>query len=912
MDDAVAADRPLTDIQPKEIGRYLIGTRIGAGAMGVVYRAYDPRLDRKVALKLLRSDVSRGQTGDRLRTRMESEAKALARLAHPNVVTVYDVGTSDDGVFVAMEHIDGLTVKQWLLKEQPHWRQILEVFQQAVEGLAAAHEAGVVHRDFKPSNVMVGKDGRVRVLDFGVALTKKQRAGALSHDRNGEPAVDKRGSEGTIGTPAYIAPELYAGSEASSASDQFSFCASLYESLYGERPFAGQTTTEYQAQAAAGEVRVAPHNSKVPLWLRRIVLKGLQPDPKLRYPSLGALLRDLGDDPRIRWRRRLLAASVATLVVLAGVTTARLLQLQSKLYASGTTKLEGVWDEQRRQQVRKAFAESGWRYAPTSFATVEGMLDSYSEQWLVLYTEVCEASGRFRGGPDEVHRQRLACLDDRLAELRTMTSALSEADADLVRRAVEVTGQLPQVQICAENVALLGRLRGPEIEANPDDIRELRDKLAKARTMWLVGSSNKGFELAKWASERSIELGTRVIEAESKLLLASYYSVAPIGPVDEEVRRLCYESIWIAEAEHADVTVARAWSLLLQSIDPADSEESIHRIIGFARAANERIGPHNDLWAYFWASLGTAATKRGLYDQASEHLRQAIDLRVQAGDKGGMGYVSNLNDLAGNLISQGKHSEAIAILKEALTLKQTLLGSTHEGVATTLGNLGLAYAAIGSYDEAAAMYNQAMSIYEGSSRSFRLDLAHTHNLMGSLEWRRKRYQASLQHLQAALEIQREEIGERHIATAVTLNNIGELYETIDDPNHAIESYRSALEIEEEKLPPGHPYLAYPLTGIGRVHLTQGQPRAALPFLERALAIRTSRSGRPIDLADTSFALARALTETGDIERARELAEQALVSFKEAGNDGVEQIAEVEDLLQQLTDRLGGNSSRGDD
>jgi tetratricopeptide (TPR) repeat protein len=904
-----AAEQPLPSTQPKEVGRYLIGTRIGAGAMGVVYRAYDPRLDRKVALKLLRSNVSQCKSGDKLRSRMESEAKALARLAHPNVVTVYDVGTSHNSVFVAMEHIDGLTAKQWLIKEQPDWRQILEVFLQAGKGLAAAHEAGVVHRDFKPSNVMVGKDGRVRVLDFGVAVTKQLRTDALSQDQSDLPSVaSHQGSEeGAIGTPAYIAPELYSGGKASSSSDQFSFCASLYESLYSERPFAGQTATEYQAQTAAGEVRAAPTGSKVPLWLRRVVLKGLHPDPEQRYPSFGSLLKDLGDDPGIRWRRRLLAAAVGALVVLAGVTTVRMLQLQTGLYESGTTKLEGVWDEQRRQQIRSAFTESGWGFAPASFATVEGMLDNYSEQWLVLYTEAREASGRFRGGPEEVHKQRLACLDDRLAELRAMTSALAEADDELIRRSVEVTGQLQRVTTCSEDIGHMGRLRGPESEANPDDVRELRDKLAEARTLWLVGDNDKGFELAQWSSDRAAELGERYIEAESKLQLARYHTLEPMGsPVDEQ-RRLSYESLWIAEAEHADVTAAHAWSLLLQSIRPEDSEEYVYRTIRFARAAHERIGPDSDLWTVFYGCLAKAKSERGLYDEAAEHYRQAISLREQIGSANNIGYVANLNDLAGALIRQGEYSESIPILDQALALKRSLLGGNHEGVASTLANLGLAHAAMGKYDEAAAMYNQAMEIYAGAFRPFRAAVARLHNSLGSLEWRRKRYQASLQHLLAALAIQREELGPRNIMTAVTLNNIGELYETIDDPEQAMESYRLALEIEEEKLPPGHPYLAYPLTGIGRVHLTQKKPRAAIPFLERALVIRTSRSGRPIDLADTCLALARALTETGDTQRARELTEQALVSFREAGNDGIERIDEAEELLQQLADQLGSRS-----
>src|SRR5262245_37690244 len=208
--------------------------------MGVVYAAYDPELDRRVALKLLHAGGS-----VEARKRLLREAQAMARLAHPNVIAVHDVGTWGDEVFVAMEFVEGPTLAERVRDEEPGWREVLDLYLQAGEGLAAAHVAGIVHRDFKPQNALVGRDGRVRVLDFGLA----RGTGALP-PREAEEGPDSGAAPGLLvtpltrsgsrmGTPAYMSPEQFEGLPADELSDQFSFCVALYEALYGERPFGG-------------------------------------------------------------------------------------------------------------------------------------------------------------------------------------------------------------------------------------------------------------------------------------------------------------------------------------------------------------------------------------------------------------------------------------------------------------------------------------------------------------------------------------------------------------------------------------------------------------------------------------------------------------------------------------------------
>lgn len=349
---------------PGAIGRYRITRKIGEGGMGVVYAGFDPELQRDVAVKLIRSGQFRGNAqlaGDRLRR----EAQITAQLAHPNVVTIYDVGESEDGVYIAMELVDGPSLARWIRQDARAWREVVSMFFGAGRGLAAAHDAGLIHRDFKPSNVLVG-DRRARVVDFGLAHDGPVRSRAISPTadvlstapsesgrgrlddvlttssvttttngagdvsvtisslRDSAPAGDVESTitgdpmtvtvegddpmtvEGSVtttghfvGTPAYMAAEQFLGADADARSDQFSLCVSLYEGLYGERPFAGRTASEIARNVVAGNIRPIPGRARVPGWIRNILLRGLDPDPARRHESVKALLASVWFTARI-------------------------------------------------------------------------------------------------------------------------------------------------------------------------------------------------------------------------------------------------------------------------------------------------------------------------------------------------------------------------------------------------------------------------------------------------------------------------------------------------------------------------------------------------------------------------------------------------------------------------------------
>ncbi len=307
-----------------KIGRFVVVRELGAGGMGAVYAAHDPQLDRQVALKVMRE--SRGDEEDRVR--MLREGQAMARVTHANVITVYEVGTEGDTVFLAQELLDGGTLATWLDAARPQ-DAILDKFIAAGRGLAAAHTAGLVHRDFKPDNVLLGKDGRVRVADFGLArssialgaidaLAVTTRGGGpprTETDLTASPMSDLTRTGTVMGTPMFMAPEQHKGERADARSDQFAFCVSLYHALYKAWPYEGKTAPALAQNVIDGRLEPAPKSSTVPAPLRKVLLRGLATDPAARYPTMEALLADL--ERIIRPPQKSRAVWLVPLVVLA-------------------------------------------------------------------------------------------------------------------------------------------------------------------------------------------------------------------------------------------------------------------------------------------------------------------------------------------------------------------------------------------------------------------------------------------------------------------------------------------------------------------------------------------------------------------------------------------------------------------
>ncbi|HEY2901799.1 MAG TPA: serine/threonine-protein kinase [Polyangia bacterium] len=494
------------------IGRYVVLGLVGRGAMGDVYSAYDPDLDRKVAIKLLRVKRGGSQGGLDGKTRLLREAQAIAKLSHPNVIVVYDVGTFEDSVFIAMEFIEGGTLNFWLHAQKRDWREILRAFISAGRGLQHAHEAKLVHRDFKPDNVMIRVDGEVRVMDFGlvrhidvfgseleprpeIGLTESQRVdeavaldatlelGRRSHADPSGAAVgaplDKLTQTGAmLGTPAYMAPEQFVGQAADARTDQFSFCVALYEAIFGERPFDGATMTELTGNVLDGRVKPMPQRSRIPLAVWRVLRRGLSVLPAERYPSMVELLAELGQFSHPRRRSLVMAMAVAAALALAAIGGLTFRESQRQvLCAAPTDRFDGVWELSARSGSRRAAIEFGFRTAGqdaatttstgrstswawtdatsrSRFARVSQMLDKYVADWLTTYKDACEATNYRGDQSSQVLDLRMSCLNDRFNELRALSDSFAMPTRQMIDNAPRIVAAMGSLSRCS-NVELL-------------------------------------------------------------------------------------------------------------------------------------------------------------------------------------------------------------------------------------------------------------------------------------------------------------------------------------------------------------------------------------------------------------------------------------------------------------------------
>jgi len=536
------------------VNRFVILDVVGRGGMGVVYAAYDPELDRKIALKLVRPNRPGAGEGQLLR-----EAQAIARLSHPNVVAVYDVGTHLHQVFLAMELVEGRSLGRWLAETPRSVREILDVFIAAGRGLAAAHAAGVVHRDFKPDNVLIGHDGRVRVADFGVAR-RFESPGEEPPERPDLPE-EARSARSTmaaaeatrwgvaVGTVPYMAPEQLRRGTADARSDQFAFCIALFEALYGERPFAGQGAFDLALAMESGELRTPnPAVRRVPAWVRLVLARGLAFDPAARFPSMDELLAALSRDPAAA-RRRLwgIAAAVAVLLV-AGLGLRELALRRARVCAGGEAKVAELWNPERKAAVHTAFRATGLPFAEGTWTGVERALDRYAEGWAGMHREACEAT-RVRGEQSEaLLDRRMFCLDQRLRDAGALIDLFSHADGAVVEKSVAASADLPALASCADLSALNARVPPPTDPKVRQAVRKIGQEVAVARASAAAGRYAVGLDPARRAAAAAEKIAYPPLRAEALVVR---------GGLEERTedfaaaRATLHDAWWIAE-EGAD------------------------------------------------------------------------------------------------------------------------------------------------------------------------------------------------------------------------------------------------------------------------------------------------------------------------------------------------------------------------
>jgi tetratricopeptide (TPR) repeat protein len=868
------------------LGRYLILERLGAGGMGEVYAAFDPQLNRKVALKLLLPQGGATPWSE-ARLRLLREAQAMARLSHPNVVPVYDLGEFGDRVFVAMELVEGRTLRAWLTEAARDWRTVVQTLTEAGKGLTAAHAAGLVHRDFKPDNVLIGRDGRVVVLDFGLVVDRRIEApdapGFRPEGLSPQPLLAPLDTpvtqQGTVlGTPGYMAPEQYRGVDAGPPTDQFGFCATLYHALYGARPFAGNSTPALYFAASEGRVRTPPPEAKVPAWVHAVVLRGLSPRPEDRFPSMEALLSALRRDPAVR-RRRLLASAAAGVLLLAGVGgLAKLVHARATRCAGAEARLEGVWDSGRKQALSRAFSATGAPYAARAWESVERVVDGYAGELVAQQTDACETT-RVRGEASErVLALRTECLEQRRGELFALTEVFLTADAALVEHAVQAARTLPELSTCA-NVDLLGaRIPLPADAAQAARVARLREALAQARAQWSAGRYKTGLEVVKPLVAEAEAVGYLPVRAEVLLqqgLLEEGFGNPEVG------ERLIKRAAWLAEEAHDDVVRAQALVGLssLLGYNAARATEA-HDVFEQGRALLARLDTGGRLLSELHSAHGLAFASEGKAPEAEAAQREALAAAERSAGPDSPEVAVVLRRLANTLTAQGRHAEALPEYERALVIFRATLGAEHPRVGSTLVNLGTTYSALDRHEAALPLLHQGLRIVEAALAPNHPFMPKAHGALGLALWKAGRHAKALEQLRRALAEAEAGRGAEHPDVAVYCTALGEVLVDAGRAREAEDQFRRALDILERVFKQDHPGLAAALTGMGEARLALGSPQEALALLERAHTLREAARVSPVELATTRFALARALWASGGPgrTRAQELARRADASL----------------------------------
>lgn len=826
------------------VGRYVILDPVGAGGMGVVYAAYDPELDRRVALKLLAPERSGGEPG---RLRLLREAQALARLAHPNVVAVHDAGTFGERVFVALELVEGETLGRWLRAEPRPWREVLARFLPAGRGLAAAHAAGLVHRDFKPENVLLGTDGRVRVADFGLAR-------ALEEPEEAPGAAP--------GTPAYMAPEQRRGMAADARSDQFSFCVALHEALYGERPSARET----------------PAGTQVPGWLRDVVLRGLKANPEERYPAMDDLLRELERDPAAVRRRWLAAAAI---VILAGGLFGGLGYSQARraqLCGGSEEELAGVWDAGRKREIHTAFLATGLPFAEAVWRSAERELDRYTGDWVAGRRRACEAT-RVRGEQsEELLDRETSCLDQRLREAGALAGLLAHPDARMVEKAADIVRQLPDLSACTRSGLLLERAPLPRDPALRARIAAAQAGLAQAKALQKAGKYRQALARAEPLAGAAKALPFRPLQAETAFLLGKLHLALGDYPRSEQD---LYEAAWGAEEGRDDLLKTEAWRELVFNVGIRQARYGeAWKLARQAEAALARAGgdPRTEV-----SLLNTEAaflSAQSDYPRAVRALEraQALAERIEPGSPG---YGILLN-LGGNYRDMGQPERAIPPLRRALEIAERTVGPDHPHTVGLRFNIGLCLSDLGRYGEAEALLRGALAARERLVGRDHPDVGDTLVQIAANWTRQGRPGPALPLLRRALAIFDARAPQTPNEWAIAQAEKGNAERALGHYAEALSHEREAVRCVETKAGLESDSLLTPLQVLGALYLDQGRPDLAVPLLERAVRIYDrSRPGFPRWSAEARFLLARALWDSGqDRRRAVALARQARDLYEE--------------------------------
>jgi len=930
-DEALPPGVPAPDervVRGTTIGRYMLLEHIGSGGMGVVFAAYDPDLDRRVALKVLRAHVRRSRGATVGRARLLREAQAIATVHHENVIAVHDVGTVDERVFIAMEFIEGGTLAQWVADERPTLPEVLTVFEQAGRGLAAAHAEGLVHRDFKPDNVLVGHDGRVRVVDFGLARRSATAAGPqsaaitrstdpsatrpdLAHAadavpreaaavdpasvidkvelagrdtlrltdpggrRHGDPAPSNSAPESfvveastgeplgpapassltrtgaVVGTPAYMAPEQHSGLSATQQSDQFSFCVSLYEAVYGHRPFAGCSHAELVANVTEGSVRAAPRDAKVPQWLRRVLLRGLSPEATDRFASMDVLLAQL--QPK-QYGRRIGGAAA----VVGGVMAAALVGVFAAADDDARTvcnradeHLRGLWDAPSSALTRDAFVATGKPFAADAWVGTAAALDDYTSRWVHERVDACEATHVRGEQSEDLLDRRMRCLDDRLDGVRVVTALFQDADVAVVTGAVDAVHRLPRPEDCSDPALMAAAAQVPLDQAQRDAVAGDRRALAEARVLIETQRLQPAHARIDRALASATQTGYGPLQAEALLVRADAFEAADDL---EGARASLRQGLLAAESCGDDPRTAQAWIDLVWLQGYRSARFEVGRdAADHARAVLKSMGGDASLEALLVSREADLAYAQGDYKASLAQHERALRLRVALDGADHPRTADSRTGIGHALVELERYGDALVHYQAARAILEHTYGAQHPHLAKALTNVGVTQEYLGALGAARETHEQALRVAEQAYGPDHTVVADVLNNYAAVLHRQGAHALATDGFVRAKAIWAEAYGRNHPDVGMALFNLSVVAEDDGDLEAAVGWETEALRVREASQGSEHPDVAQSLHHLGKL-LAQPWPedtaagadatRRALArrYLRRALAIRAKTLG----------------------------------------------------------------------
>lgn len=874
---------------PRRVGRYAPLRILGTGGMGRVYEAFDEELGRRIAIKVLRSDRHAGSLG---RQRMIAEARAMARVSHPNVIAVYEVGTHTEShastsVFIAMELVDGQTLRQWVDERQPAPAEILRRYREAAAGLAAIHAAGLVHRDVKPDNLMLDAAGRVRVMDLGLVRHAERARDTdptnLPLPQAGEDTpVTRTGT--VLGTPAYMAPEQFAGELVDAASDQFSFCVALYEALWARRPFSGATPLVLATRVQAGAIEPTPRLAGVSNRVRRAILRGLSTRREARWPSMEALARALSPN------RTRLGTRAGALIAVTGLGLAWSTGDGSPERCRGSgSAFEATWSAERRDALRRAFVEAAPAYGgPIGDATIEA-LDAYRSQWARTHRDVCRTTWELRTRSADDFEGGMRCLGRRRHEADALIGAMLEVGEEGILRAPSAVASLLDPSLCAQLDFVRAAQEPAGDPATVAEVSRLRTELAATRALDDLGELERAGAKIDTLIRAADAVGYPPLRAEVAVGAAVMAALRAPGTEEssERLRRAFFDAREAGAYRAAAVAAlnlaaglasrqqperARTWmehgrahasaagatdldTMILEAeaifaISDGRLEDAIAltmRRLTLVESACRRtstcpeLGPLHD-------DLSAIQTQAGHLTAALESARRSVALTTELGGPQHPHLGSALLHEGEILLALGRPDQATPPLRQAVAIREKHYGPTHPDVMSTQAALGAALVGSGSVDEGLALLATAAATAETSDAA-------------------------------------------NLAAAV-LNRVGMVYSDTGREDEARRAYEGALRALQQAHPDGHPAIAVILSNIAHMDFMAGQYEVALEGFTEALALeRRLRPGHDPNRAGTLHNRGRALAELGrDEEAIADLREARTLLADEALQPPMVQIA----------------------